>query len=93
MEKERIDYIDVAKGVGLLFVILLHLPNQPDGLTTVNRLAFTSLMPLFFTIGGILYTDSTFFFEKKVWRYLKPYLIVASLTFFLSIAIQRPSPC
>lgn len=51
MEKKRIFYLDIAKGVGVILMVLGHVPD----LTTASRQFVTSFhMPLFFVISGII---------------------------------------
>lgn len=82
-EKKRFDFIDVAKGIGILAIIAGHL-GRPE----INRVVFTFHVPLFFVIGGyFLNTEEAFFpfVKKKAKRLLLPYfytcaaLLIASL--------------
>ena len=43
----RLPYMDVAKGMGILCVIIGHMGNE-----TINRIIFSFHMPLFFLISG-----------------------------------------
>lgn len=53
---KRIDWIDTAKGIGIIAVIIGHF-HVPD---LTMRLIYSWHMPLFFIISGILYTDKPF---------------------------------
>lgn len=71
-EKKRFDYIDVAKGIGILAIIAGHL-----GVSEINQIVFTFHVPLFFVISGyFLNTKEAFlpFLKKKAKRLLLPYL-------------------
>lgn len=51
MPKKRLDYLDMAKGVGIFLVVLGHIEYLGE---SAMRLIFSFHMPLFFMIGGIL---------------------------------------
>lgn len=51
MSQKRLDYLDMAKGIGIFFVILGHIQFIQD---ETLRWIFSFHMPLFFVIGGIL---------------------------------------
>ena len=53
-KKARIEYIDIAKGIGMILVIIGHCAGIPNWL---NRFVFSVHMPLFFILSG--YTFST----------------------------------
>lgn len=71
-QSKRIEWIDIAKGLGILAVILGHL-KIPDILI---RLIFSWHMPLFFIISGILFKDKNFveLLKSKFKSLIKPYL-------------------
>ena len=51
MKKERIDYLDMAKGIGIIMVVAGHSTFlQEDILTWISSFH----MPLFFVLAGIL---------------------------------------
>ena len=51
MPKERLDYLDMAKGVGIFLVILGHIEYLEE---SAMSFIYSFHMPLFFVIGGIL---------------------------------------
>lgn len=51
MSQKRLDYLDMAKGLGIFFVVLGHIQFIQD---TTLRWIFSFHMPLFFVIAGIL---------------------------------------
>lgn len=51
MSKERLDYLDMAKGIGIFLVILGHIEYLEEN---VMIFIYSFHMPLFFVIGGIL---------------------------------------
>lgn len=62
--KERIEYIDIAKGIGILLVIAGHLFAYRG---PISRWIFSFHMPLFFILSGICYkmNSSTILVEYK----------------------------
>ncbi len=75
-ESKRIDWIDIAKGIAILLVIVGHTVDNPSD---VRHLIFSFHMPLFFILAG-------FTFKSKPWkdllatsatRLLVPYLMVS----------------
>ena len=56
IEKKRIDYIDIAKGIGIIFVILGHSEfHQSHILRLLSGIAWTFHMPLFFILSGLCF--------------------------------------
>lgn len=53
MVEKRVEWIDMAKGIGLLFVFLGHL-KTPFLATWI----YTFHMPLFFFLSGLVYNHS-----------------------------------
>jgi len=51
MSQNRLDYLDMAKGIGIFFVILGHIEFIQE---STLRWIFSFHMPLFFVIGGII---------------------------------------
>ena len=82
IEKERFSlFVDYSKAIGILAVILGHLPNVP--MTTFNFITpYMYHMPLFFFIGGILYRPG-----KKLTHVLKKvltqYILYTAITFVI----------
>lgn len=76
--KQRIVWIDVLKGVGILSIMFQHVTEH------MNLLLYA--VPLFFMVSGYLHkpvSDLKSFFVKNVRRMIVPYLC-----FFLLIAIK-----
>ena len=85
MEKERIHYIDVAKGLAILIVVLGHCAATAIG--SHSRLFYTIYsfhMPFWFFLSGMLYSTKTWqvFFSGKVKSLLLPYLFFFILNIF-----------
>ena len=50
-DKKRMDYIDIAKGIGIILVILGHRNISTD----IKQFIYTFYMPLFFMLSGYLF--------------------------------------
>jgi len=59
MNSQRLNYLDYAKGIGIILVILGHIFSKSE--LFIKNYIYSFHMPLFFLISGILY----FVFEKK----------------------------
>jgi len=75
--KNKIDYIDIARGAGILLVVLGHCVSIPEGL---NHFVFSVHMPLFFILSGFTFSrkncdDPAGFIKKNVKSLLVPYII------------------
>ncbi|MBP9989017.1 MAG: acyltransferase family protein, partial [Ruminococcus sp.] len=71
--KKRIDWIDMAKGYGMILVIIGHIVADKG---IAFRLISSFHMPLFFVLSGYLFSNKkTFkeFFIKKVKSLVVPY--------------------
>ena len=74
-KKERISYIDIAKGIAMLAIIAGHF-----GIASADRLVYTFHVPLFFLVSGyFLSTKGDFlsFMKKKARQLLLPYYATA----------------
>lgn len=86
MSKTRIDYLDAAKGIGIILVVLGHLVCYNSKLSCI---IFSFHMPLFFFISGVLYKDKNNrlfdFVKHKFKTLLVPYLCFwfIALLFFI----------
>ena len=47
MEKERINYFDITKGIAIICIVIGHL-----SITQVNSVVFTFHVPIFFLVSG-----------------------------------------
>ncbi len=64
--KKRIEWIDTAKGIGLICVILGHL-----GVPYLSTWIYTFHMPLFFFLSGAVFSGEKYSFTEYVKRKLK----------------------
>ena len=60
--KNRIDYIDAARGIAMLLVILGHCCSSNTGV--VNRTVLSFHMPLFFFLSGMFAKNCT---KSELW--------------------------
>lgn len=87
---DRISYIDLAKGIAILSMVLCHVCAVPY----VYAWIYSFHMPIFFMISGILHSNKKVFdkqsFDKNFIRKLKtiiwPYLTFSVIYIYLSIA-------
>lgn len=73
--KQRISYIDIAKGIAMLAIIAGHF-----GIASADRIVYTFHVPLFFLVSGyFLSTKENFFpfMKKKARQLLVPYYVTA----------------
>lgn len=94
--KTRIDFIDTAKGLTLLFVIYLHISACYDGHpypdSDFGIAISTFFMPVFFILSGLFFSTKNDFIpwlKKKCKRLLIPYWFFYILTFFVSFLVVR----
>ena len=66
--KKRIDYYDIAKGIGIILVVWAHAKGPFHGEI------FEFHMPLFFIISGLLYNSKTAVFEFAKKRFFSLYI-------------------
>ena len=88
MTKERFEYLDIARGLGILLVVWGHIATHWTG-----SLAYTFHMPLFFIISGMLFNPdrhSNFksFFIKRSKRLLIPYAIYSVATWLIWVCFN-----
>ena len=55
MSNQRIQYIDIAKGIGILLVVIGHCINS---LSFLGKWIWSFHMPLFFVISGLCFNPS-----------------------------------
>lgn len=88
---KRIEYIDIARGIGILLVVMGH-----NDFSLVSPFAYKLIysfhMPLFFFLSGyFINTTIGFwdFFKKRFNSLLKPYLFTLFLIYFVSISFGK----
>lgn len=83
-EKQRLFWIDILKGIGILSIIFAH--------TTDNKGVFIYAVPLFFILSGYLHQpnkDLKIFFKKNVQRMLVPYFVFFVIISLYQVAISE----
>jgi len=89
----RIEYIDIAKGIGILLVVLGH--NDFSLISPfVFQVIYSFHMPLFFLLSGFFFNPSIGFLDllrKRFHSVLKPYLFTIFLIYFTSVSFEKMS--
>lgn len=84
MFMERIKYIDIAKGIGILLVIIGH--SFPESF--IQRLCYCFHMPLFFFISGLCYNHLKYDFRKLL-RVRTRQLLIPLVLFSVILYVLR----
>jgi len=84
VKTERIHWIDISKGIGIIFIIYAHMLGGND----FRHLFYSFHIPLFFFLSGAVYNPRKYinfptFFKKSAKGLLLPYLIFAFIFFIL----------
>ena len=88
---KRIEYLDIAKGIGILLVVLGHNDFEVISLFA-HQVIYSFHMPLFFFLSGYFLNTSTPFFDffkKRFHTLLKPYFFTIFLIYFTSISFEK----
>src|SRR5688500_482902 len=88
---KRIEYLDIAKGIGILLVVLGHNDFEVISLF-VQRLIYSFHMPLFFFLSGYFLNTAVPFFDfikKRFNALLKPFFFTIFLIYFTSISFEK----
>lgn len=89
MENKRIDFIDVAKGIGIILVVLGHLNSAEQ---PIRNFIYSFHMPLFFILSGVFFNDKTDFktlLIKSIKTLLIPYLIFVAVDAIVYIIMHN----
>jgi len=74
---KRIAYLDVAKGIGILLVMVGHNYIKAS-LPGLGKIIFSFHMPFFFLLSGMLFKPSYplwVLFKRRFWTLIRPYLV------------------
>lgn len=104
-DRSRVDWVDFAKGLSILLVVLYHVWNgimmRPDRISSpsewydpINRAFELVRMPLFFFVSGLFVARSV---QKGSWRFIQdklggivwPYLIWSCIHVFITVGLSR----
>lgn len=86
--KKRIEYVDIAKGIGILLVVFCHIMSKND----IYNIIYMFHMPLFFFLSGITFNENNKFYvfvKKKFKSILIPYYFFSIISFIYWIMIER----
>ena len=88
---KRIEYLDIARGIGILLVVLGH--NDFEAISLfIHQVIYSFHIPLFFFLSGYFINTSISFFEffkKRFNSLLKPYLFTIFLIYFVSVSFEK----
>ncbi len=85
-KEARIEWIDIAKGIGIILVMLGHCVNIEGW---CHRYIYTFHMPLFFLLSGLVLKVefSRIFIYKKIRSLILPYFTFVMLGFIITLLI------
>jgi len=88
---KRIEYIDIARGIGILLVVMGH-----NDFAVISPFAYQVIysfhMPLFFFLSGYFLKTAIPFFDflkKRFNSLLKPYLFIIFIIYFTSVSFEK----
>ncbi|HLO14207.1 MAG TPA: acyltransferase family protein [Anaerolineales bacterium] len=88
---KRIEYLDIARGIGILLVVLGH--NDFGAVSPFfEQVIYSFHIPLFFFLSGYFINTSLSFFDyfkKRFHSVLKPYLFTIFLIYFVSVSFEK----
>lgn len=88
---KRIEYLDIARGIGILLVVLGH--NDFGAVSPFfHQVIYSFHIPLFFFLSGYFINAALPFFEyfkKRFHSILKPYLFTIFLIYFASVSFEK----
>jgi acyltransferase len=87
--KEYIEWIDIAKGIGILLVIAGH-----TICLKISSPLYAFHMPLFFLLSGLVYNNDKYskasaFFPTKTKQILKPWAIMWTISLLVCLIIPE----
>lgn len=90
---KRVEYIDIAKGIGITLVVMAH--NDFALISPfAHKLIYSFHMPMFFFMTGMFFKpDIPFwtFLRQRFNRVLRPFLFMILFIFFTSISFSKVS--
>jgi fucose 4-O-acetylase-like acetyltransferase len=88
---KRIEYLDIARGIGILLVVLGH--NDLGALSPfLHKFIYSFHIPLFFFLSGYFINTSLPFLDflrKRFHAILKPYLFTIFLIYLASVSFEK----
>jgi fucose 4-O-acetylase-like acetyltransferase len=90
---KRVGYVDIAKGIGIILVVMGH--NDFALISPfVHKLIYSFHMPMFFFMSGMFFKPAlTFwnFIRQRFHRLLKPFGVMLLLIYFASLSFSKVS--
>ncbi|MCJ7434606.1 MAG: acyltransferase family protein, partial [Anaerolineales bacterium] len=89
---KRIGYIDIAKGIGILLVVLGHNYGIQASAPFLHRMVFSFHIPLFFFLSGFVFHLPPSFMEllkRKFHSLMFPFLFTTFLIYFANTFFSR----
>ncbi len=90
---KRVQYIDIAKGIGIVLVVMGH--NDLALISPfAHKLIYSFHMPLFFFMSGMFFKPNVPFWSflgSRFNRVLKPFVAILLLIYFASISFSKVS--
>ncbi|HEY3369460.1 MAG TPA: acyltransferase family protein [Prolixibacteraceae bacterium] len=88
---KRIEYIDIAKGIGILLVVMGH---NDFGLVSpfFYKLIYAFHMPLFFFVSGMFFKTEIPFLtllRRRFRSLIQPYLVIILIIFFMTLSFTK----
>ena len=91
MSTKRIEYIDIAKGIGILLVALAHADISLIS-PYLHRFIYSFHMPLFFFLSGYFFNPEISFgglLKKRFNTILKPYFVTILIIYIASLSFTN----
>lgn len=87
-KRERIGYIDAAKGLAIILVIVGH--SRAKNIPYLWDFIYSFHMPLFVIISGFFIKENNFYesIKKYARNYLKPYFVTSILGLFIALLVS-----
>ncbi|HUF00293.1 MAG TPA: acyltransferase family protein [Anaerolineales bacterium] len=88
---KRIEYLDIARGIGILLVVLGHNDFEVISLF-IHQVIYSFHIPLFFFLSGYFINTSIPFFDflkKRFNSLLKPFVFTILLIYLTSISFEK----
>ena len=88
---KRVEYIDIAKGIGILLVVMGH---NDFGLVSpfFYKIIYAFHMPLFFFLSGMFFKPDQPFWvlvRRRFDSLLKPYLVIVLIIYVMTISFTK----
>jgi len=92
LKSSRASFLDIAKGIGIILVVLGHTFSLPH---LLYHTIYSFHMPLFFIISGYVYNENKYngfklskMLAQRAKRYLIPYYIFAGINLVLALGFN-----